>query len=366
MSPGNCAKPFRPQAGRRYATGKLAGPVRQTEFFMDRNKQGDHMKIVTLSVIAAGVSLAAALPPALAAEAYPAKPIRLIVPFPPGGSNDIVGRLVAADLSPLLGQQVVVDNRGGAGGIIGSEIAANSQPDGYTLLIASVAFAYNPSIYKSRVRFNPEKSFVAVSMIGTGPSALTVNPKLPVKSTREFIDMAKSKPGALNYATAGIGSFQHLSTELLKLQAKINITHIPFKGGGPAMADVIAGNTQITMGSLLQLVPHIQGNRLRLLAVGSAKRNNAFPNTPTVAETVPGYEANNWWGILAPAGLSPAIIRTLESAVAKVVNTPDMKKKFDSQGAEVAYRNSADYTTFIRAETAKWSKVVREAGIKAD
>ncbi len=301
-----------------------------------------------------------------AADWAPTKPVRMIVPFPPGGSNDIVGRLVANDLSPLLGQQVVIDNRGGAGGIIGSEIAANAQPDGHTLLIASVAFAYNPSIYKSKVRFNPEKSFTPIALIGTGPSALTVNPKMAAKTTKELIDMAKAKPGTLNYATAGIGSFQHLSTEMLKLLAKINIVHIPFKGGGPAMADVIAGNTQITMGSLLQLVPHIQSNRLRLLAVGSTKRNSAFPNTPTVAETVPGYEANNWWGILAPAGVTPAMVRTLEAAVAKVVNTPDMQKKFDTQGAEVLYMNSATYGKFIKAETTKWSKVVSEAGIKAE
>ena len=325
------------------------------------------MKYLIKPVLAAMLTAALALSVAAsAAEWAPNKPIRLIVPFPPGGSNDIVGRLVAAELSPLLGQQVVIDNRGGAGGIIGSEIAANAQPDGHTLLIASVAFAYNPSIYKSMVRFNPEKSFTPISMIGTGPSALTVNPKMAVKTTKDLLDLAKSKPGTLNYATAGIGSFQHLSTEMLKLLAKINIVHIPFKGGGPAMADVIAGNTQITMGSLLQLVPHIQGNRLRLLAVGSAKRNSAFPNTPTVAETVPGYEANNWWGILAPAGVSPAIVKRLETAVAKVVNTPDMQKKFDSQGAEVAYLNSAAYGKFIKSETAKWSKVVREAGIKAE
>ncbi|MCW5576407.1 MAG: tripartite tricarboxylate transporter substrate binding protein [Burkholderiales bacterium] len=303
---------------------------------------------------------------AQAAEWTATKPVRVIVPFPPGGSNDIVGRLVANDLGPLIGQQAVVDNRGGAGGIIGSEIAAGAQPDGHTLLIASVAFAYNPSIYKSKVRFDPEKSFTPIALIGTGPSALTVNPKMPAKSTKDLINMAKAKPGALNYATAGIGSFQHLSTELLKLQAKIDITHIPFKGGGPAMADVIAGNTQITMGSLLQLVPHVQGNRLRLLAVGSAKRNSAFPNTPTVAETVPGYEANNWWGILAPAGIAPAAVRALEAAVKKVVENPEMQKKFDSQGAEVAYMNSVAYGKFIRAETAKWSKVVRDAGIKAE
>jgi tripartite-type tricarboxylate transporter receptor subunit TctC len=303
---------------------------------------------------------------ATAAEWSPTKAVRMIVPFPPGGSNDIVARVVANDLSPLLGQQVIIDNRGGAGGIIGSEIAAGSDPDGHTLLIASVAFAYNPAIYKSKVRFDPDKSFMPIAQIGTGPSALTVNPKLPVANVKELIDMARAKPGGLNYATAGVGSFQHLSTELLKLQAKIELNHIPFKGGGPAMTDVIAGNTQMTMGSLLQLVPHIKSNRLRLLAVGSAERNGAFPDTPTVAETVPGYEANNWWGILAPARVSPAVVRRLETAVAKVVETPEMRRKFEAQGAEVKYRNSVDYRKFIVAETAKWSKVVKEANIKAE
>jgi len=323
---------------------------------------------ITTPALAGLIALAAALPATVQAQAnwMPTKPIRVIVPFPPGGSNDIVGRLVANDMAPILGQQVVIDNRGGAGGIIGSEIAANSLPDGHTLLIASVAFAYNPSIYKGQVRFDPEKSLTPIALIGTGPSALTVNPKMPAKTTKELIDMAKAKPGSLTYATAGIGSFQHLSTELFRLQAGINLIHVPFKGGGPAMTDVIAGNTLITMGSLLQLVPHVQGNRLRLLAVGSAKRNSAFPNTPTVAETVPGYEANNWWGILAPAGVTPAMVRTLEAAVKKVVDNPEMQKKFDSQGAEVLYMNSAAYAKFIRAETAKWSKVVRDAGIKAE
>ncbi len=297
----------------------------------------------------------------------PTKPVRVVVPFPPGGSNDIVGRLVANDLSPILGQQVVIDNRGGAGGIIGTEIAANALADGHTLLIASVAFAYNPAIYKSQVRFDPEKSFTPIALIGTGPSALTVNPKMPAKTTKDLIDMAKAKPGMLTYATAGIGSFQHLSTELFRLQAGINLVHVPFKGGGPAMTDVIAGNTLITMGSLLQLVPHIQSNRLRILSVGSAKRNNAFPNVPTVAESgVPGYEANNWWGILAPAGVTPAMVRTLEAAVKQVVDNPDMQKKFDSQGAEVAYMNSATFIKFMKAETSKWSKVVKDAGIKAE
>ncbi len=324
---------------------------------------------VNLSLFMRGLMAALLVSPVcmVAAESYPTKPVRLIVPFPPGGSNDIVGRLVGSELGKRLGQQVVIDNRGGAGGMIGSEIAANTQPDGHTLLIASVAFAYNPSIFKSRIKFNPEKSFTTIALLGTGPSALTVNPKVPVNSTQELIALAKAKPGTLNYATAGIGSFQHLSTEMFRLQSGVNIVHIPFKGGGPAMADVIAGNTQITMGSLLQLVPHIQNKRLKLLAVGGTKRNSTFPATPTVAESgVPGYEANNWWGVLAPAGIPAAVVRRLETELAGVLANPDMQKKFDSQGAETAYLNSAAFAKFLKSETVKWSKVVRDAGIKAD
>ena len=320
-------------------------------------------RLLTQSLMAVTLGLSTY---AMAADTYPTKPVRLIVPFPPGGSNDIVGRLVGYNLASRLGQQVVIDNRGGAGGMIGSEIAAHAQPDGYTLLIASVAFAYNPSIFKSLIKFDPERSFVTVALLGTGPSALTVNPKLPVRTTRELIALANAKPGTLNYATAGIGSFQHLSTEMFRLKTGVNIVHVPFKGGGPAMADVIAGNTQITMGSLLQLIPHIQGGRLRVLAVGGAKRDGALPNVPTLAESgVPGYEANNWWGVLAPAGVPAAVVSRLETEISAVLTAPDMQKKFASQGAGVANLNSAAFAGFLKAETAKWSKVVRDAGIKA-
>lgn len=314
--------------------------------------------------------VAAAIPelvtPVLA-QSYPTKPVRLIIPFPPGGSNDIVGRLMGAELTTRIGQQVVIDNRGGAGGIIGSDIAAHSQADGYTLLIISVAYAYNPSIYKSRLRFDPAKAFVPVSILGTGPNALTVNPKIQARTVKELIALAKAKPGMLNYASAGIGSFQHLGTELLRLMAGINIVHVPFKGGGPAMADVIAGNTQLCTGSLLQLIPHIRSGRLRALGVGSAKRNPAVPDVPTIAEAgVPGYEANNWWGILAPAGTSAAIVTRLYREISAILAMPDIQKKFESQGADTVKMTTAEFGKFIAAETAKWAKVVKEAGIKAE
>jgi tripartite-type tricarboxylate transporter receptor subunit TctC len=314
-----------------------------------------------LAVLLAGFSTLAA------AETYPSKPVRLIVPFPPGGSNDIVGRLIGSELTSRLKQQVVIDNRGGAGGMIGTELASTAQPDGYTLLVISVAYAYNPSIFKSRLRFDPEKAFVPVALIGTGPNAFTVNPKLPVNSVKDVIALAKAKPGTLNYATAGIGSFQHLGAEMFRLMAGINIVHVPFKGGGPAMADVIAGNTQITIGSLIQVMPFIQSGRLKVLAVGSAKRNASLPNVPTIAESgVPGYEANNWWGIMAPAGTPAAIVKRLHTEIAAILATDKIQKRLESQGAETVNISSAEFGKFIRSETTKWAKVVKEAGIKAE
>ena len=323
------------------------------------------MKVLhTLSLAAAALALAAGAP--AHAQQYPTKPIRLIVPFPPGGSNDIVGRMIAHELSARLGHQMVVDNRGGAGGMIGTEIASKARPDGYTLLIISVAYAYNPSIYKSLLKYDPEKSFAPVAILGTGPNALTVNPKLPVKNVKELIAMAKAKPGSINYATAGIGSFQHLSSEMFRIMAGINMVHVPFKGGGPAMADVIAGNTQICIGSLIQVMPHIRSGRLRALATGGSKRVPALADVPTVAESgVPGYQANNWWGILTPAGTPPAIVQRLNAETAAVLAMPQIRKRFESEGAEAVTMSPPEFGKFIRAETVKWSKVVREAKIEA-
>ncbi|MCW5605257.1 MAG: tripartite tricarboxylate transporter substrate binding protein [Burkholderiales bacterium] len=299
------------------------------------------------------------------AQNYPTRSIRMIVPFPPGGSNDIVARMMGAELGERLGQQFVIDNRGGAGGMLGTGLAAQAQPDGYTVLIISVAFAFNPAIYTSKLTFDPVKSFTPVASLGTGPSALMVSPKLPAKTVKELIAMAKAKPGALNYASAGVGSFQHLGAEMFRLMAGVNIVHVPFKGGGPAMADVIAGNTEITLGSLIQMIPHIQTGRLRILGVGGAKRVSVLPDVPTVAEAgVPGYEASNWWGLLAPAGLPEAIGKRLHGEIAQIITKPDIQKKFESQGAEAMPMSQAEFAKFIRTETAKWGKVVKEAGIK--
>src|SRR2546422_7021065 len=216
------------------------------------------------------------------AQSYPPRPVRLIIPFPPGGSNDVVGRMIAFQLAERLGRQVVADNQGGAGGIIGTDAAAKAAPDGHTLLLISVAYAFGASMYK--LPYDPATAFAPVALLGTGPVVLAVTAKLPVNSLKELIALAREKPGELNYASAGVGSFQHLASSLFKLQSGLDIVHIPFKGGGPAMMDVIAGNTQIAIGSLIQTPPHIRSGRLKPPGGCSAKRVAALPHLPTISE----------------------------------------------------------------------------------
>ncbi len=315
----------------------------------------------TLFALAAPFGLAA---PAVAQD-YPTKPIRLIIPFPPGGSNDVVGRMIAQQLSDRLGKQVVVDNRGGAGGVLGTEIAAKSAPDGYTLLVISIAHAVSPWLYK--LQFDPIKSFTPVAILGSGPNVLVVHPSLPVHSVTELIALAKEKPGELNYASAGIGSFQHLGGELFKLEAGVDIVHVPYKGGGPAMTDVLGGYTKIMFSSMIQTSPFILNGQLRALGTGGAKRNPALPDVPTISEAgLPGYEATNWWGILAPAGTPAAIVDKLHQEITAVQNSPLTKQQFAAQGADVVQMTSAEFGTFVEKETNKWEKVVKQSGMKAE
>jgi tripartite-type tricarboxylate transporter receptor subunit TctC len=299
------------------------------------------------------------------AQSYPTKAVRLIIPFPPGGSNDVVGRMIAFQLGERLGKQVVAENQGGAGGIIGTEAVARAAPDGHTLLLISVAHAFGASMYK--LPYDPIGAFSPITMLGTGPVVLCVYPKLGVNSLRELMELAKAKPGQLNYATAGVGSFQHLSSALFKLQSGLDIVHIPFKGGGPAMMDVVAGNTQITIGSLIQMLPQIKSGRLKALGVGSAKRVPALPDLPTISEAgVPGYEATNWWGIVAPAGTPKPVIDRLHKELSVILATAETKKRFESEGGEAVPMQPEEFGRFIVSETAKWAKVVKEAGIKAE
>jgi tripartite-type tricarboxylate transporter receptor subunit TctC len=310
--------------------------------------------------------LVLALTTAAAAQEYPTKPVRLIIPFPPGGSNDVVGRLIATHLGDRLGKQVVVDNRGaGAGGVVGSEVAANSPHDGYTLLIISLAHAVNPWLYK--LPYDPVKAFMPVAILASGPNVLVVNPELPVHSVKELLAAAKEKPGQLQYASAGIGSFQHLGGELFKLMAGVNLLHVPFKGGGPAMVDVVGGHTKVMFSSLVQTTPHIRSGKLRALGTGGSARNPVLPDVPTIAEAgVPGYEAVNWWGIVAPAGTPAAIVDKLHTEITAVQNSDEVKKYFASEGAQTVQMSSAEFATFIDKEMKKWERVVKEGGIKAE
>ncbi len=307
----------------------------------------------------------ALFPVSAGAQTYPTMPVRLIVPFPPGGSNDVVGRMIAAQLSTRLDTPVIVENQGGAGGLIGTEVAARAQPDGYTLLLVSVAYAFIPSIYK--LSFDPATAFTPVAMLGSGPVVIAVTSKLEVDSIKELISLAKRNPGTLNYATAGVGSFQHLASELFKLQAGVDIVHVPFKGGGPAMMDVIAGNTQIAIGSLVQMLPQIKGGRLKALGVGSASRIPALPDVPTVSEAgVPGYQVTNWWGIVAPAGTPRRVIERLHNELNAIATSAETKKRFETEGAEPLSMSPDEFSRFIAAETTKWARVVKDANIRAE
>ena len=317
------------------------------------------------SLLVKAAALVLGLTASAVAQDYPNKPIRLIIPFPPGGSNDVVGRMVALQLGERLGRQVVVDNRGGAGGIIGTEAAAKSAPDGYTLLIISIAHAVSPWLYK--LQYDPIKSFVPVSILASGPNVLVVNPELPVHSVPELIALAKQKPGELNYASAGIGSFQHLGGELFKLTAGVNIVHVPYKGGGPAMTDVLGGYTKIMFSSLVQTTPFVLNGQLRALGTSGLKRNPALPDVPTIAEAgLPGYEATNWWGVVAPAGTPPAIVEKLHNEIAAVQNSPQTKDQFAAQGADVVQMTSPEFGSFMESEMNKWERVVKQSGMKAE
>ena len=301
-----------------------------------------------------------------AAQMYPSKPVRLIIPFPPGGSNDIVGRMAAAQLGERLGQPVIVDNRPGAGSTIGTEAAAKSPPDGHTLLLIAPAYVFSPSIYK-KLPYDPAAAFVPVAILGTGPAVLVVHPSLPVYSVQDLIALAKEKPGRLNWTVAGVGTFQHLASLLFKLQAGIEVVHVQYKGGGPATTDLIAGHADVSMGSVIQMLPHIRGGKLRALGTTGAARNVVLPDVPTIAEAgVAGHEASIWWGIVAPAGTPQPIVDRLNTDLSMIALSAETKKRFQAEGAEARRMTPSEFGKFIADETAKWAWVVKVAGISAE
>jgi tripartite-type tricarboxylate transporter receptor subunit TctC len=297
------------------------------------------------------------------ADSYPTKPIRLIVPFPPGGSNDIVGRKIGAQLGDRLGQSIVVDNRSGAGATIGAALAAGAPADGYTLLLISASFVYNPSLYK-HLPYDPAHAFAPVAMLGSGPLALLVTPSLPVNSTQELLALARAKPGQLNYATAGIGSLIHLASELFRIQAKVDMIHVPYKGGAPAMLDVAAGQAQMTLATIIQCLPMIHNKQLKPIGISALKRSPVLPDVPTIDESgLPGFVATNWWGVLAPAATPREILDQLHDAIDAILNSDETRRRFDAEGATATPMSRDEFGKYIAAETVKWAEVVRQSGI---
>jgi len=298
-------------------------------------------------------------------QTYPNRAVRLVIPFPPGGSNDVVGRVIAAQLSNKLGQQVVVENRGGGGGTLGINSAAKSPADGYTLLLVSVG--YPVSMALGQMPRESMQWFTPIAAIGTGPSILVVPASTPAASVKELIDLAKRSPGKLNAGSAGPGSFQHLATELFRLQAGIDIVIVQYKGGGPALTDTMAGIVQMNVGSVIQNLPHVRSGKLRALGIGGHKRIAAAPEIPTFAEAgLQGAEASNWWGLVAPVGTPAPALDRIRQELGGILDSEDTRKRFELEGAEVLRMSPAEFSAHISAETAKWTRVVKEANIKVE
>ena len=300
------------------------------------------------------------------AQSYPTKPIRLVVPYPPGGGTDIIARIVGQKLGENVGQQVIIDNRGGAGGTIGTEIVAKSPGDGYTLLMAPTSHAINPSIY-SKLPYDTLKDFAPVTLAASATIVLAAHPSIPVKSVKDLIALAKSKPGQLNFGSAGNGTVFHLVGELFKQQAGIDIVHVPFKGGGPTIVNLVAGQVSLAFETMLALSPHIQAGKVRALAVTGAQRSSVMPELPTVAELgFPEIVAENWYGFYVPAGTPRPLITRLHAEIVKILRMPDVKERFLSQGTEVVGGTPEQLAEYVRNEMAKWSRAAKQAGARID
>lgn len=303
----------------------------------------------------------------LASAAYPSKPVRMIIPFPPGGASDYVGRTVAHALSEMWGQNVVVDNRGGAGATIGTGLVAKSPADGYTLLMgvnAGVVIA--PSVYPE-LNYDPRKDLLALASFALSPQLLVVTNGLAAKSVKELVALGKAKPGQLSFASSGNGALPHLAAAMFNMTAGINAVHVPYKGSGPALPDLIAGRTQYMIDIIVSALPLVQSGKLRMLAVTTAKRYPTLPEVPTVAESgLPGYEAAQWYGLFAPAGLPAPIARKIETDTEKLLDNKTLRAGLSQRGAEMMYGNSAQFTAVVKQDIAKWARVVKETGARAD
>jgi tripartite-type tricarboxylate transporter receptor subunit TctC len=317
----------------------------------------------TFAIVLAALANNAAA--AAAAQPYPARPIRIIVASAPSSGPDVVARLVARQLSEAWGQQVIVDDRAGAGGNLGAEIAAHAAPDGYTLLMATASQAIAVSLYP-KLGYDLVKDFAPVSLLASTPYILAVNPSVPANSVKELIAAAKAKPDTINYGSGGSGSPPHLSAEIFKSMAGIRIVHVPYKGITPALTDLMAGQIQMAFAVVPAVLPHVKSNKLRALGVSGLKRTRLAPELPTIAETVPGYEVIGWYGLLAPTGAPAAIIAKVQSEAAKAVKSQEVQEKLGGLGADAIGTTPQQFTTFIKSEIQKMGKAVRESGARAD
>jgi tripartite-type tricarboxylate transporter receptor subunit TctC len=314
------------------------------------------------ALAAAAALICMALPNAWSAEAYPSKPIRLVAPFPPGGGTDILARVIAAPASESFAETVIVDNRPGAGGAYGAEIVAHAEPDGHTLILVSGSYAATAAY--QRLRFDPVDGIQPIILIGTTGLVLTINPAVAATTTADLIALGKAQPGKLNYASVGPGSAVHLALELFKLKTGTNFVHVPYKGAGPALNALIAGEVQLSATSMVPTIPHARAGRLRILAVTTAQRAPALPDTPTISETVPGYEVAHWYGMWFPKGVRRDIVMRWNQVVGKVLGTQEMRARTRSEGLELAGGPPEKFGSLLRQEIQKWRRVMKEAHIE--
>ncbi len=330
------------------------------------SKGGRLLRALRLLSLAMAPALSPCPVSAQAPDAWPSKPVRLLLPFPPGGPTDILGRIVSDRLSAALGQPVVVENRGGAGGNVGAEAAAKSAPDGYTILLVSNPIAISPSLY-TRLNYDPQKDFAPVGLLATVPNVMVTHPSVPAHTLQEFIALAKSKPGGMNFGSGGAGTSNHAAGELFNIVAGVKLVHVPYKGVNLAMNDVLAGQIQLVVIGVPAAGPHIKAGRLRALAVIAPQRLPALPDVPTVAEAgLPNFEVTTWYGVLAPAGTPKAIVGRLNSELVRIMHSPELKDRLAAMATEPATGTPEEFAEFIKRETAKWGEVVRQAGLKAD
>ena len=312
------------------------------------------------------LALALCFPFVIYSQPYPTKPIRIIVTYPAGGGADAMARLIAPKLGEALGQPVLVENRGGASGTIAAELVAKSAPDGATLMLDATAFAVNQSLYP-KLPYDPEKSFAPITLLALFPNIVVVHPSYPVSSVRELIAKIKAEPGKIAFASSGNGSAQHLAAELFRQRAGLDMVHVPYKGGGPALIDVMGGQVPIYFANMASALPHVKNGKLKALAVTGAQRSSAAPELPTVAESgMPGYQVYEWNAIFAPAGTPPAIINRLQAEIAKVVRIPEVRDRMLALGGEIVASSPADLAAWVREQSASWARVVRAGNIKLE